>query len=181
MPEQCRQVLNLLFKNMKIFSVLLVLAAFSASAFAQDWRKMTEDELKKSVPEKAPVIKENIETEFRTAAGISDGKTEIFGVVIITAGYEADGKFTHFLRLGTKLKIDKLSLKSGDYIFGYKRLNADSLRVSFYNAKNGKIVGSTTAQVERKKGAIYSLLIEPPIEKKGKIYIGRFSFAYNLD
>jgi hypothetical protein len=167
---------------MKKIHILLICLVFSVSVFAQqDWRKMSEDELKKSVPEKAPVIKENIETEFRTASGISDGKTEILGVVIITAGYEADGKYTHFLRIGTKIKVDKLSLKSGDYVFGYKRLNADSLRVTFYNAKNGKIVGSTTAQVERKKGAIYSLLIEPPIEKKGKIYIGRFSFAYNLD
>jgi hypothetical protein len=166
---------------MKKLHILLICLVFSVSAFAQDWRKMSEDELKKSVPEKAPVIKENIETEFRTASGISDGKTEILGVVIITAGYEADGKFTHFLRIGTKIKVDKLSLKSGDYVFGYKRLNADSLRVSFYNAKNGKLVGTTIAQVERKKGAIYSLLIEPPIEKKGKVYIGRFSFAYNLD
>ncbi len=166
---------------MKSLYILLICLIFSFSTFAQDWRKMSEDELKKVVPEKAPVIKENIETELRTASGISDGKTQILGVVIITAGYEADGKFTHFLRLGSDVKIGKVTLKKSDYVFGYKRLNADSLRVSFYTAKDGKLIGTTVAQVERKKGAIYSLLIEPPIAKRGRIYIGRFSFEYNLN
>jgi hypothetical protein len=166
---------------MKIFSILLILLAFSFSALAQDWKKMSEDELKKSVPEKAPVIKENIETEFRTASGITDGKTEIFGVVIITAGYEADGKFTHFLRTGKSIKLGKLTIKSGDYVFGYKKIDQDTLKVSFYLAKSGKLVGTTNAKVERKKGAIYSLLIEPPTANKGRIYIGRFWFEYVLD
>jgi hypothetical protein len=166
---------------MKSFSILLILLMFSVSSFAQDWRKMSVEELKKSVPETAPVIKENIETEFRTASGISDGKNEILGVVIITAGYEADGKYTHFLRLAKKITVGKLAMKADDYVFGYKRIDAETLRVSFYQAKSGKLLGTTNAKVEKKKGAIYSLLIEPPIEKKGKIYIGRFSFEYILD
>lgn len=149
-------------------------------ALAQDWRKMTETELKKSVPEKAPVLKEDIETEFRTAAGISDGKNETFGVVIITAGYEADGKYTHFFRTASKIKVGELELKAGDYIFGYQRLDQETLRVTFYRAKDGELVGAIKAKVEKKKGAIYSFLIEPPIEKKGKIYIGRFTFEYGL-
>lgn len=142
---------------------------------------MSEAELKATVPEKAPVIKENIETEFRTASGITDGTKNIFGVVIITAGYEADGKYTHFLRVGKEIKVGNLALKVGDYVFGYKRLDNTTLNVSFYQAGNGKLVGSVKAKVEQKKGAIYSLLIEPPTDKKGKIYIGRFSFEYSAE
>ena len=141
---------------------------------------MTADELKKSIPEKAPVIKEQIETEFRTASGITDGKNNIFGVVIITAGYEADGKYTHFFKTDAKITLGNLNLASGEYIFGYQRLDSETLRVTFYKAKDGELVGALKAKVERKKGAIYSLLIEPPIDKKGKIYIGRFTFDYQL-
>lgn len=166
---------------MKIFLTLLFFLTFTSSLFAQDWRKMSETELKSAVPETAPVIKENIETEFRTASGITDGTNNIFGVVIITAGYEADGKYTHFLRIGKKINVGKLQLKSDDYVFGYKRLDNTTLNVSFYQAKNGKLVGSVKSKVEQKKGAIYSFLIEPPIDKKGKIYIGRFSMEYGLE
>ncbi|HRH45832.1 MAG TPA: hypothetical protein PKY82_29590 [Pyrinomonadaceae bacterium] len=165
---------------MKILSILLFCLAFSLSAFAQDWRKMSESELKSTVPEKAPVIKENIETEFRTASGVTDGKNEIFSVVIITAGYEADGKYTHYLKTAKNLSLGKVVLKEGEYVFGSKRVDNTTLSVSFYQAKNGKLVGSVKAKVEQKKGAIYSVLIEPSVEKKGKIYIGRFSMEYIL-
>ncbi len=168
--------------TMKLISILLICIALSFSAMAQnDWRKMTEAELKTAVPETAPVIKENIETEFRTASGITESGKNIFGVVIITAGYEADGKYTHFFRIQKKITIGTLQLKADDYIFGYKRLDSETLRVNFYQAKNGKLVGSVKSKVERKKGAIYSFLIEPPTDKKGKIYIGRFTMDYVLD
>ncbi|HKE56269.1 MAG TPA: hypothetical protein VKB46_06200, partial [Pyrinomonadaceae bacterium] len=55
------------------------------------WRTATEPELRKLIPARAPVIKENIETEFRTASGVTDGRGKfIAGVVIITAGYSAE-------------------------------------------------------------------------------------------
>ncbi len=142
---------------------------------------MSSAELKKIIPEKAPVIKENIETELRTAAGISDGKSNIFGVVIITAGYEADGKYTDFFRTDRAVKVGDLPLAKGDYIFGTQRLDAETLRVTFYKARDGELVGAIKAKVEPKKGAIYSFLITPPVAKKGKIYIGRFTFGYSLD
>lgn len=164
-----------------IFSTFFIIAFFSLSIFAQDWRKLSADELKTTIPETAPVIKENIETEFRTAAGITDGKNKIFGVVIITAGYEADGKYTHFFKTDAKIKVGDLPLDKGEYIFGYQRLDAETLRVMFYKAKDGELVGALKAKVEQKKGAIYSFLIEPPTAKKGKIYIGRFNFEYSLD
>ena len=142
---------------------------------------MTEEELKKTVPEKAPVIKENIETEFRTASGISDGKGSIFGVVIITAGYEADGKYTHYFKTDAGIKVGDLPLTKGEYIFGYQRIDAETLRVTFYRAKDGELIGATKAKVEKGKGAIYSFLITPPTAKQGKIYIGRFTFDYSLE
>jgi hypothetical protein len=165
----------------KITAGSFIIAVFALNIFAQDWRKMNADELKQTIPEKAPVIKEEIETEFRTASGITDGKNKIFGVVIITAGYEADGKYTHFFKTDAKLKVGGLSLAGGEYIFGYQRLDAENLRVTFYKAKDGELVGALKAKVEPKKGAIYSLLIEPPTAKKGKIYIGRFTFEYVLE
>ncbi len=142
---------------------------------------MTEAELKKAVPEKARVIKENIETEFRTASGITDGKTNLFGVVIITAGYEADGKYTHYFKTDAALKIGDLPLGKGEYIFGYQRIDTETLRVTFYKAKDGELVGATKAKVEKGKGAIYSFLIAPPVARAGKIYIGRFTFDYSLE
>ena len=166
---------------MKILTVLFITAIFALNAFAQDWRKMTEEELKKTVPEKAPVIRESIETEFRTAAGITDGKGSIFGVVIITAGYEADGKYTHYFKTDARLKVGDLPLEKGEYIFGYQRIDGETLRVTFYKAKDGELIGATKAKVEKGKGAIYSFLIVPPTAKQGKIYIGRFTFEYTFE
>lgn len=166
-----------------ILIAVSVFFAFSNLAFAQDakaWRKMSETELKGVVPERAPVLKENIETEFRTAAGITDGRNNIFGVTIITAGYEADGKYTHFLKTDQVLRMPELKLAAGEYVFGYKRIDNETLRVTFYNAKTGDEVGKVKAKVEPKKGAIYSFLIDPPTDGAGKIYIGRFVFDYTL-
>lgn len=166
---------------MKILTILFMTAAFALGAFAQDWRKMTEAELKKTVPDKAPVIRESIETEFRTASGITDGKQSVFGVVIITAGYEADGKYTHYLKTDTAIKVGDLPLAKGEYIFGSQRIDGETLRVTFYKAGDGELLGATKARVEKAKGAIYSILIAPPTAKQGKIYIGRFTFEYILE
>lgn len=151
-------------------------------AAAPEWRKMTAAELKTAVPERAPVIRENIETELRTASGITDGKGRaIFGVVIITAGYEANGKYTHFFKTQTKIKFDTVELAAGEYVFGYQRQDSDTLNVTFYNAKDGTQVGSVQAKAERKRGAVYSFYIDPPSGNKGSIRIGRFAFAYSLE
>lgn len=170
---------------MKFFLIIAFLfAGLSIVAFAQDaqtWRKMSEAELRAVVPERAPVLKENIETEFRTAAGITDdNQKSIFGVTIITAGYEADGKYTHFFKSDTSVNLGELNLASGEYVFGYKRLDNETLRVTFYNARTGAEVGKVKMRVEPKKGAIYSFFIEPPSAGKGKIYIGRFTTEYSL-
>jgi hypothetical protein len=166
----------------RLTSVLfLIFASTAIFAAGPGWRKMTEDELRSAVPERAPVINERIETEFRTASGIVDEQCRsIFGVVIITAGYEADGKYTHFFKTEMGLKIGDIKLEAGQYVFGYKRIEADALRVTFYRAKDGETVGSVKAEVERKKGPIYSFLIEPPTNNNGTIRIGRFVMAYSI-
>ena len=55
-------------------SLLLVIGAVSFSNAAAGWRIASEPELRKIIPARAPVIKENIETEFRTASGVTDGQ-----------------------------------------------------------------------------------------------------------
>jgi hypothetical protein len=164
-------------------ALLALLILFSTAIFAvgSGWRKMSEKELRSAVPERAPVINERIETEFRTASGITDSEGHrIYGVVIITAGYEAEGKYTHFFKTQTGLKIGDFKLEAGEYVFGYKRMDTDSLLVTFYRASNGETVGSVRADVERKKGPIYSFLIEPPTNDNGAIRIGRFVMAYSI-
>src|SRR6202042_3866612 len=74
--------------SMKLFTVLLLSILAVPSAVAQNkpgWRSATMDELKAVLPARAPVQKERIETEMRTASGIvnSNGKV-IAGVVLIT-------------------------------------------------------------------------------------------------
>ena len=86
---------------MKFSLALLLLTLVPPSMVAQSkpgWRSATSEELSTALPLRAPVEKERIETEMRTASGIvnSHGKV-IAGVVLITAGYSADGKYSHYL------------------------------------------------------------------------------------
>src|SRR6476660_480950 len=101
------------FINASILMVLLGTVSLS-SAVPAAWRNASEPELRKVIPARAPVIKENIETEFRTASGVTDGRGKfIAGVVMITAGYSAEGKYSHFFITQTQLKLGDLSLHPG--------------------------------------------------------------------
>src|SRR5215216_893324 len=124
-------------------SGVLALSAFGvAAAAAARWRPATADELRRVIPERAPVIKENIETEFRTASGVTDGRGRLIaGVVMITAGYSAEGKYSHFFLTQVPLRVGELGLPAGQYVFGYARASDDSIRVSFYRAATGDPVG----------------------------------------
>src|ERR1035441_1822497 len=54
-----------------------------------------------------PVESEHIETEMRTASGIVDGRGRfIAGVVLITAGYSAEGKYSHYLIVQAPVEIE---------------------------------------------------------------------------
>jgi len=147
---------------------------------ASSWRSAKESELKEVIPARAPVEKERIETEFRTASGITNGKGKyVAGVVLITAGYSADGKYSHFLFTQVPIAVGHLALKPGDYVFGWQRGN-DALNVKFYDAQTGKFLGTVEAPRMNRMGRIESFHIFPPSEKS-IIAIGRFGFNYRLD
>src|SRR2546429_1066824 len=170
-------VLNILFAS----SLLLATSAGTVPAHGPRWRAATELELRKLIPARAPVVKENIETEFRTASGVTDGRGKfIAGVVMITAGYSAEGKYSHFFITQAPLKIGSMLLQAGEYVFGYQRINNDTIRVSFYRASNGEAVGTVEAHVNRKGSMVRSLLISPPVDGRASIQVGRFFFEYKL-
>ena len=165
-----------------VLSSTLLLSAVAAGAAAQRgrWRAASEQELRRVIPARAPVVKENIETEFRTASGVTDGRGRfIAGVVMITAGYSAEGNFSHYFITQAPLRVGDLGLPAGQYVFGYKRAREDAIRISFYRAANGEPVGDVEAH--RAKGSmVRSLLINPPVGGRATIQIGRFLLEYRL-
>ena len=149
-----------------------------AQSTAREWRMATHDELQSMIPARAPVESERIETEMRTASGVTNGKGKyIAGVVLITAGYSADGKYSHFFLTQVPIKIAGFDLHAGQYVIGWKHQNG-TLAVSFYEAATGRMVGTVTA--ERQSGSrVDSFRMTPP-SGTSRIIIGRFSFAYHL-
>ncbi len=161
----------------------LVLTALCVTAFAAAarWRSATADELRRVIPARAPVIKENIETEFRTASGVTDGRGRfIAGVVMITAGYSAEGKYSHFFVTQAPLRVGDFDLPAGQYVFGYDRTGDETIRVRFYRASTGERVGEADAVKNRRSAAVRSLLISPPAGGRGTIQIGRFLLDYRI-
>lgn len=145
------------------------------------WRQATDAELASVLPARAPVEKEHIETEMRTASGIVDKQGHyIAGVVMITAGYSADGKYSHFLLVQAPIKIGGVELKPGEYVFGWSRAqDPDALSVHFHVAATGALVGTT--EVRRLPGTprVESIKIWPPADKP-LFQIGRFGIGYEL-
>lgn len=163
-------------------ALAVILAAFvSRQAFSETarWRAATESELKSVIPARAPVEKERIETELRTASGITDGMGHfVAGVVLITAGYSAEGKYSHFFLTQVPIRLGDLPLEPGEYVFGWRK-NQDSLTVSFYDAQTGRPLGEVEAVRLSRSGKIQSFEVQPPSEKP-LILIGRFGFAYRV-
>jgi hypothetical protein len=150
-----------------------------AQAQKAAWRQATDAELAALLPARAPVEKEHIETEMRTASGIVNGRgLYIAGVVLITAGYSAEGKYSHFLVVQAPVKIGGIALKPGEYVFGYTH-NGDLLSVHFNEAATGTLVGATDAHLIAGSSRVASLRIWPPGDK-AIIQIGRFSIPYEL-
>ena len=144
------------------------------------WHVATSTELRAVIPERAPVVTERIETEFRTASGIQDKHGHcIAGVVLITAGYSAEGKYSHYLVLQVPLKIGDLSLPSGDYVFGWTRSD-EGLAVKFYQAPTGKFLGEVQAKRDDSIHRVESFRVWPPSEHS-VFQLGRFTFPYSLD
>jgi hypothetical protein len=156
---------------------LLLMAA--STARAASWHSASEAELRALIPERAPVIAERIETEFRTASGITDGQGHsIAGVVLITAGYSADGKYSHYFISQVPLKVGDFALPPGQYLIGFVR-GQDSLKVTFYQAQSGKAVGQVEATRNLSITRVESIRIWPPADKP-LIQLGRFTFPYTL-
>ncbi|MBV9762043.1 MAG: hypothetical protein JO340_15880 [Acidobacteriaceae bacterium] len=155
------------------------LIAVGAPSF-KTWRSATENELHEVIPERVQVERERIETEFRTASGITDGNHRFFaGVVMITAGYSAELKYSNFLITQVPIKIDRITLEPGTYVFGWKHRSDDVLQVSLYEAQSGKLLGMVDASRTNRIGKIESFYISPPGERS-QIQIGRFAMRYEL-
>src|ERR1700761_824619 len=96
---------------------LSVLLGFTCGFAAESWRPATESELRQIIPARAQVEKERIETEFHTASGITDGNSKfVAGVVLITAGYAAEGKYSNFVIAQVPIRIEALLLSPGTYV-----------------------------------------------------------------
>ena len=173
---------------MKIFSFLSIcLCSLLCFAWPQDtyaqrgWRQATDVELTALLPARAHVEKERIETEMRTASGIVNARGRfIAGVVLLTAGYSAEGKYSHFLIVQTPVRIGGVALKPGEYAFGWTRsANGEALGVRFHDAANGALIGTAEAHRINGSSRVESLHIWPPAEKS-YIQIGRFAIPYEL-
>jgi hypothetical protein len=167
---------------MKLPFVILLLTLVPPSVGAQakpGWRSATTEELKAVLPLRAPVEKERIETEMRTASGIvnSHGKA-IAGVVLITAGYSADGKYSHYLIVQAPITIADIALTPGSYVFGWQRTD-EGLVVKFYEATNGMERGTAVAHRMPQGSRVESFRLWPPGEQP-ILQIGRFSLPYRL-
>ncbi len=164
--------------------VLCLLAGLALSPILEaqsksNWRSATAAELETALPARAPVEKERIETEMRTASGIINAHGKVIaGVVLITAGYSADGKYTHYLLVQAPITIADIALAPGTYVFGWKR-GDDGLAVKFYDAATGAERGTTTAHLLPTGSRVESFRLWPPSDRQ-LIQIGRFAISYSL-
>lgn len=161
-------------------ALITAIAAAAIVTAAVSWRAATPAELKQIIPARAAVEKERIETEFRTASAITDGNGKyVYGVVLITAGYAAEGKYSNYFVTQVPITVGELSLDPGQYVFGWRRKDDENLTVKFYAAESGKFLGDVDAHRVNRVGPIESFRIVPPSEKP-VIRIGRFGMGYTL-
>jgi hypothetical protein len=172
---------RIFFRMLFALVVLSTLIPNGAAAPRSRWRTASGPELKNVIPARAPVMKENIETEMRSASGVTNGRGKfIAGALMITAGYSADGKYSHFFVTQVPIKIGSMELSASDYVIGYQRVNNDTIRVTFYRASSGEVVGDVEAHPNKKTSMVRSLWITAPAAGKGGIQIGRYIFEYSI-
>jgi hypothetical protein len=177
------QILTNRLRVLTIVVMVAVLGIGGQRSFAQDtpilWRAATDLELKALLPARATVQKEYIETEMRAASGVTNGHGRFFaGVVLITAGYSADGKYSHYLIAQVPVQIGEITLQAGEYVFGWQRAD-DQLKVHFYEAATGNERGSVMATRITGSSRVESFKIWPP-QGKALIQIGRFGMPYRI-
>ena len=172
--------MNRYFLHSSLLCALLVLCP-PAQAQRAAWRQATDAELASLLPSRAAVEREHIETEMRTASGIVNNHGRyIAGVVLLTAGYSADGKYSHYLIVQVPVRIGRVSLRPGEYVFGWTRSSTnDGLVVHFNEAATGALLGTAEAHRVAGSSRIESLHIWPP-QEKAIIQIGRFGIPYEI-
>ncbi len=149
------------------------------AAHAAHWRSATTEELRTVLPARAPVIAERIETEMRTASGVIDDQGHtIAGIVLITAGYSANGKYSDFLVTQVPIKIGAKTLPSGDYLIGWTR-SSEELLVTISEAATGKALVEVPAVRNATLHRVESFRIWPA-SGHPMIQLGRFTIDYSL-
>ncbi len=167
----------------KLFSILLVLCSWPLVCNAQaagSWRAATPDELSAILPARAPVAKERIESEMRTASGIINERGQLIAsVLLITAGYAAEGKISHYLLAQHGVRIaSTLLLPVGAYVVGWTRSD-EGLVVHFYDASSTAERGTLVARPIAQPKRVESFRIWPPNEQS-YIQIGRYMLPYSV-
>jgi hypothetical protein len=163
-----------------VLALTLAGSAPAQTTQAEHWRPATMAELEAALPARAPVEKEHIETEMRTANGIINSRNQIIAaVVLITAGYAADGKYSHFLLVQSPLVLDgHVTLQPGSYVIGWRRSD-QGLDVHIFDSATGTERGSGIARPQPGTTRVESFHIWPPADHKG-IQIGRFFLPYSV-
>ncbi len=142
---------------------LLASLILSPSQSKSSWRPATATELETALPARAPVEKERIETEMRTASGIIN---------------TADGKYSHYLLVQSPITIGDIALAPGAFVLGWQRTE-NGLTVKLYDAASGAERGTATAHRLPTDLRVESFRVWPPSDHQ-MIQIGRFALPYTL-
>ena len=166
------------------FFFLFFIGVLLVHTYAQtksSWREATPQELEAFLPARAPVEGERIETEMRTASGIINSRGQLIaGVVLITAGYAAQGKYSHSLLTQSPLTIgDGVVLSAGAYVIGWQHAD-NGLLVHIYEAATGVERGTTVARPITQFKGVESFRIWALPDRK-VIQIGRFMLPYSAE
>jgi hypothetical protein len=113
----------------------------------------------------------------RTATGIVDGRGHIIAaVVLITAGYAADGKYSHYMLVQEPIILADQNLPAGNYVVGWSRLE-EGLAVHIFDAVSGVERITVVAKPIAGSHRVESFHIWPPTERS-IIQIGRYMVPY---
>lgn len=167
-------------RNVLLLCVLLMSCLAGSSQSRVYWRSATPDELSGFLPARAVVGKERIESELRTASGIVNQRGEmIASVLLITAGYAADGRFSYYLLAQHALTVGEVHLAPGAYVVGWTRTD-DGLKVHIFDAVTLTPRGDTLARPNPQSRRVISFHIWPP-DQGSRIQIGRYTLPYRVD
>jgi hypothetical protein len=155
-----------------------LLSQTKAAPGKREWRTATPTELEALLPARAPVERERIETEMSSATGVIDSHGKmVAAVVLITAGYAANGKYSHYLLTQVPIRIgDDIKLQPGAYVVGWTR-EQDGLRVHVYEAATGVERGTSMARMMPQPTTVVPIKIWLPSDRS-IIQIGRFQLPY---